>query len=418
MKTHDWYRSNRKSGWQEIIAKELMGNPSFQPVVECRKGIIAKNKSVKWQLKHQEGSDEQTSISLNTSEPKRPSDSPVSVAELPAMSTSTSKNSTETGYSAIGKSKGVDRSLSTSKPFISPLSEGTAPTLREIGLGLTEKQNGVDRSLSTSESFISPLSEGTTPLSDIGLGLTEKQKGLDHSLSSPTPSISPFSVMTASSPPHYSSIQSASSEIGSLTSGKRDSPLSFLRFSEKSGPLSLKPKRSWSRISSWMYESAPDSNYRPSLAESLSQADAGSSPMNSAPSGTHKGGRIQLFDPPMDEDTYFKSAQQDNNGNSSSSSTNQKKDTTAASSPESRPVGPFTSEHHGPGKSDDNEGFSDDEDGNQGRKRKRFRSPTRKQNRRKFACVYHKFDPATYGVQNRRYLVCAGTGFEYTSELV
>lgn len=59
----------------------------------------------------------------------------------------------------------------------------------------------------------------------------------------------------------------------------------------------------------------------------------------------------------------------------------------------------------------------DDGDGNN-RKRKRFRSPPRGQDRRRFACPYNRHDPKTYGVGDRRYLVCAGTGFRYISELM
>lgn len=392
MDNHDWYRSNRKSGWQEVIAKELTGNPSFQPVVECRKGVIVKNKSLKWQLKRQTDAYSPTStVPSSTFRPRSPSGLPAPVAELPAMPTSAAKSTTEIGHGATEKLKGayeVDRPLSTSAPSISPLGAEKAPfPLQEIGYSLTGKPKGLD--------------------------------GVDRSLSTSTPSLSPLSVGTASSPPHYSAIQSASSETGSLMSGRKGSPASFLPFSEKLEPSPSDPKRTWSRISSWMRESSPDPSYRPSLAETLSQVEADSSLTNSTPSDIHGNRRIQLFDAPIEEDSYFKRAQQDANGNSSSpSSTRQNQNTTTASSPDSTAALPFTSRNQGSDKPDENDGCSEDEDDNQGRKRKRFRSPTRNQNRRKFACVYHKFDPATYGVQNRRYLVCAGTGFEYISELV
>jgi hypothetical protein len=73
------------------------------------------------------------------------------------------------------------------------------------------------------------------------------------------------------------------------------------------------------------------------------------------------------------------------------------------------------------GGDDDDDGDDDDSDGDDdgnNRKRKRFRSPERGSTRRRFACVYRKYDPQTYAAHDRRYWVCAGTGFQYISELV
>lgn len=207
-----------------------MENPSFQPVVECRKGIIVKNKSLKWQVKRQTDSYAPTcAISSNSLRPRSPSNRPALVAELPAIPTPAAKSTVEIGYSATEGTKGVDglnRALSTSTPSISPLGVGTA----------------------------------ASPLQNIGYDLTGNFKGpyeLDRSLSPSAPSISPLSVGTASSPPNYSAIQSASSEIGSLMSGRRVSPPSFTPFSEKFGPLPSNPKRTSSRISSWMRDPLP-----------------------------------------------------------------------------------------------------------------------------------------------------------------
>lgn len=53
-------------------------------------------------------------------------------------------------------------------------------------------------------------------------------------------------------------------------------------------------------------------------------------------------------------------------------------------------------------------------DGNENRKRQRLFSPERTRSRRKFACVYHKYDPITYSsVHTVRYRTCMGPGFKY-----
>ena len=76
------------------------------------------------------------------------------------------------------------------------------------------------------------------------------------------------------------------------------------------------------------------------------------------------------------------------------------------------------------GRRPDGDGNDNYEDDN-GRRRKRKRFPPGDDpsshhwsNERKYACVYHKYDPQQYGVCNRRYLVCEGTGFKYISELM
>ncbi|KAL4753504.1 hypothetical protein BDW72DRAFT_168592 [Aspergillus terricola var. indicus] len=62
-------------------------------------------------------------------------------------------------------------------------------------------------------------------------------------------------------------------------------------------------------------------------------------------------------------------------------------------------------------------GRSDGNEGNEGRKRQRLSSPERTTTKRRFACVYHKYDPITYSVQDVRYRTCTGPGFKYVSEL-
>ncbi|KAJ5936880.1 hypothetical protein N7466_003330 [Penicillium verhagenii] len=130
--------------------------------------------------------------------------------------------------------------------------------------------------------------------------------------------------------------------------------------------------------------------------------------------------RYQLHDTPMSEVDNEELAD-----NEASSAPN-----TGASSDNS-PSGLGTSNGSGKGSSSQNNGSGsqiprghnrgagrDDEDGNQERKRKRLHSPERDEKRR-FACVYHKFDPDTWGLNsNRKYHVCAtGTGFQYISEM-
>ncbi|KAK2811084.1 hypothetical protein FQN50_002419 [Emmonsiellopsis sp. PD_5] len=57
-----------------------------------------------------------------------------------------------------------------------------------------------------------------------------------------------------------------------------------------------------------------------------------------------------------------------------------------------------------------------DDDDNNNRKKRRFRAPESTRPKRKFACLYYKYDPNTYnGDHDRSYLVCSGTGFEYVS---
>ncbi|PGH28566.1 hypothetical protein GX50_08694 [[Emmonsia] crescens] len=75
-------------------------------------------------------------------------------------------------------------------------------------------------------------------------------------------------------------------------------------------------------------------------------------------------------------------------------------------------------EGHGDCDESENNSQDEDDDGNNNRKRKRFKSPNPRQNKRQFACVYHKYDPETYhGDNDRKYLVCSGTSFEYISAL-
>ncbi|KAL1967956.1 hypothetical protein VTN77DRAFT_2373 [Rasamsonia byssochlamydoides] len=100
-------------------------------------------------------------------------------------------------------------------------------------------------------------------------------------------------------------------------------------------------------------------------------------------------------------------------------SSQEHKEQSESNSPE-RERNPATSNRPQPSnerEEDENLSQDEDEDGSH-RKRRRFHSPGRGQPRRRFACVYRKHDPETYGISDRRYLVCAGTGFRYISELI
>ncbi|KAK2768705.1 hypothetical protein FQN54_000561 [Arachnomyces sp. PD_36] len=349
MKSHDWYKLNRGFGWQKAVAEELMRNPMFQPVVQCRKGVIVKNKSIKWRLTSQEEvSPPERRTSSSTFRLLKPATSeiPQPIAELPAIPSSKAKE-------AMGMS---NLEIKMPKP--------------------------VNRAMSISASSISPLSVGT-----------------------------------ASSPPHYSALYSARSDMSSSMSWRKDSfPLEKrLVLGSSSNPESIE-----SRIASWM-NSASAIDDKSNWSEAVvSPTEIDSSPLDLSPACIDKPRGVQLYDPPMDENPCSETPQQDDNGNSSSSSSppNQQQNTTTSGSPDSAQVLPSSFGGRGSDDSDGNKGFSDDEDGNRGRKRKRFRSPTRGQNTRKFACVYHKYDPEKYGVQNRKYLVCAGAGYKYFSEVV
>ncbi|KAJ5809195.1 uncharacterized protein N7503_001413 [Penicillium pulvis] len=118
--------------------------------------------------------------------------------------------------------------------------------------------------------------------------------------------------------------------------------------------------------------------------------------------------RYQLYDTPMeDEEMDNNDSSAANNGGRIPSGFGDTNDSGEKSPPKKGGRPP----------PQDNRGTGRDDDGNQDRKRKRLHSPDRDE-RRRFACVYHKFDPNTYGVNNRKYLVCAGAGFKFTSELV
>ncbi|KAL6233779.1 hypothetical protein BDW75DRAFT_214342 [Aspergillus navahoensis] len=67
--------------------------------------------------------------------------------------------------------------------------------------------------------------------------------------------------------------------------------------------------------------------------------------------------------------------------------------------------------------SDDEQKHPGRSDGNEDRKRQRLSSPERTTTKRRFACVYHKYDPITYSVHDVRYRTCTGPGFKYVSEL-
>lgn len=65
------------------------------------------------------------------------------------------------------------------------------------------------------------------------------------------------------------------------------------------------------------------------------------------------------------------------------------------------------------------EGSGGDDEENQERKRKRPNLSPDCQTKRKFACLYHKFNPAVYGMRgDRKYLICEATGFTFISELL
>ncbi|KAJ6016769.1 hypothetical protein N7451_000148 [Penicillium sp. IBT 35674x] len=102
--------------------------------------------------------------------------------------------------------------------------------------------------------------------------------------------------------------------------------------------------------------------------------------------------RYQLYDTPMeDEEMDNNESSAANNGGNIPSGFG---DTNGEKSPPKK---------GGRTPPQDNRGTGRDDDGNQDRKRKRLHSPDRDE-RRRFACVYHKFDPNTYGVNNRKYL--------------
>ncbi|KAJ5667447.1 hypothetical protein N7507_003311 [Penicillium longicatenatum] len=121
--------------------------------------------------------------------------------------------------------------------------------------------------------------------------------------------------------------------------------------------------------------------------------------------------RYQLYDTPMED---AEDEEVNNNGSSSTNNGGSVPSGTGDSNGSGEQTPPMKGGRSPP---QDNRGSGRDDDGNQDRKRKRLHSPDRDE-RRRFACVYHKFDPNKYGVKNRKYLVCAGGGFKYTSELV
>ncbi|KAL2825449.1 hypothetical protein BDW59DRAFT_72825 [Aspergillus cavernicola] len=258
MRRNEWYHIHEKYGWQEIVARELTLNPLFQPVIECRKGKIRRNKSVKWQLTG-------TAISTNN-------------------------------YPQVCSW----RSPQDAAPYPVELSGNSATHCTQKTTEIPEE------SLTSSDTSPSPDAPPPRPVSP--------------------PNRLPSILRIAE--PSCSGIKRWSLHDQPMVTG-------LLNTTCNNGPA---PERQ-----------TTGNPVRPDRSD-----DAGK-----APSSGRNGG----FEP---------------------------------------------NEHKRPG------GASD---GNGDRKRKRLSSPDKNKNRRRFACVYHKYDPDMYGVQNRRYLICAGGGWEYFSEL-
>ncbi|KAH8699029.1 hypothetical protein BGW36DRAFT_358538 [Talaromyces proteolyticus] len=299
MRTDEWYRTNRKYGWQQTVALELANNPAFQPIIACRRGKIRSNKSVKWQL---------TSGSMQ-----------------PSTMSSTPSDATSWRFP---------------REMQPPLVELPATNAAELPEETSTRQ-------------IQSTGQVTTP-----------------------------------SPPKYQLMESQARLSGVQTPGK--AKLKDIHAENFGTSFSLAM------------------NWGPSKDGGYPNNFSAQEPESSASEIR----RWELYDKPMCADQLETTCNEP----------------TPAQKTTRNPAQPDQTKDAGEGSSSDSDrrsgsdeqkrpgGRSDDGSGD--RKRKRLWSPERNKNRRRFACVYHKYDPETYGVHNRRYLVCAGAGFEFTSELV
>lgn len=136
MHTNDWYRTHQKYGWQEIVAQELALNPTFQPVIECRKGKIRRNKSVKWRLTTTTYSTQWESLSWR---PRQ--EFPRSPVELPGISVIRNTKETPEGttpatsVSLLYQAAQSNRQLMESKGLLSskPTVEQRQPKENHVG---------------------------------------------------------------------------------------------------------------------------------------------------------------------------------------------------------------------------------------------------------------------------------------------
>jgi hypothetical protein len=69
----------------------------------------------------------------------------------------------------------------------------------------------------------------------------------------------------------------------------------------------------------------------------------------------------------------------------------------------------------GGGNGSGDQGDSDDEQNRRRKKRRKFRETPDK---KKFACLYYKYDPQVYGIHgDERFRTCQCTGYDFISEL-
>lgn len=325
MRTNDWYRIHRKSGWQEMVALQLAINSRFQPVIECRKGEIRRHRSVKWRL---------TTIESCT-QPRSPS------CRHPLVSR---QSPVELSGDSVTKKM--------EKP---PKATPEEPTAIHSTMEDLEDLEDSPWSATTAINSSTPTTSAIP---------TYKAARLDRCTMRSAALLSPYPTIEPGEPK-----ESYLDDYG--TDFSRDKGKRLLKEAEP-------PNHSSAVVATF---SGPGVK-RWELYDKPMEMDLGNTTCNnSAPAGQAAGNPV-----PSDQPDDAGQGQSSGRGHESGSD-----------------------EPQGPGRSDD---------GNRDRKRKRFGSPDGNKNRRRFACVYHKHDPRMYGVRNRRYLVCAGAGFEFTSELM
>lgn len=112
-------------------------------------------------------------------------------------------------------------------------------------------------------------------------------------------------------------------------------------------------------------------------------------------------------------------AQTNEDNSQSTEQTENSNDQTSNNSPESSSTQGFSRTISREISEDGNREQADESDNDRRRKKPRIRKPKESPTKRKFACIYHKYDPRTYSLAgDQTYRICQITGFKTISELL
>ena len=401
IKKYDWYNRNPHQGWQAAISQELAQNPCFAPVSVRRRGRATER--IKWQISNTQYDD-----------------------ILRRFQSSGQPHHMSNTLTLPGESQPLVRS----SPLPAPR-PGRASRIRRLRRRLNPLAN--DSSFGHHEVSEPPLTSGPFELSvdppppPIELPTTSPTlSSPPPTLSSPPPTLSsppPISQPTSqpvSQPTSQLTIQTSQFPYSWSIGDSNNSPnwehqVAFVGNNDEDSALVTQagPSNQPFPTNFNLLEGAQDSKSLGQLSDYFYDGKGkGKGPANrfvEAKPDVDLASIIKSF-----AESYRQTAQNQQKADSSSQNVQQPPET---SSQEKQHSATGNARNGSRDDADNHSQGEDDDDGNS-RKRKRFREPERGPTRRSFACVYHKFDPQTYGVNDRRYLVCAGTSFRYISELV